>query len=187
MKKSLYIAILCIFSLLITGCHSKGSSKDKNALNLSLDQEGNYTGFHEVEEIDNAYDALKKGYLVKENGLYIGNEYWNDFVKKCDQGENTSLRILIMADDADTNYIDLYYQDGFYYAFNKKENDLEAKGYKYLLNLESDSSKDGNSSYYTVLSDDDTLTFSEFAKELMLSRIDVNEKSYKILLSDTKE
>lgn len=182
MKKRLIILYLLVSCFIIVGCDNKNGSE----INLNLDSEGNYTGFDKIKNYTNAKDAVADGYYVKDGDNFKGTEHWKEFVDEASIGNDTQLRMVILSGDSKNEYIDLYYQDGLYYAFKSETCDLSANGYKYLLELENSKTVNNITSYAVVLSNDDTLTYSDVLNNLTSSKGIVIDEPYKIVFLGMK-
>ena len=91
-----------------------------------------------------------------------------------------------MVESTGNNYVDLFFHDGLYYSFDREINDIDVNGYKYLLILESDTSLDGKKSFFTILSNDNTITFIECRKDAFSSEKIVDKERYKVLFFGEK-
>ena len=91
-----------------------------------------------------------------------------------------------MVESTGNNYVELFFHDGLYYSFDREINDIDVNGYKYLLTLESDTSLDGKKSFFTILSNDNTITFIECRKDAFSSEKIVDKETYKVLFFGEK-
>ena len=169
--------LMCFLVLSLIGC---AKQKD-NFLSFEFDKEGNYIGFSATTNYTEPEDAANKGFYVNKDGVFQGEKHWNDFCYEASNGDNASLRTIFINDDGSNDYIDLFYQDGLYYSFNSVSNNLGKKGYKYLLTLENDPSADGTITYYIILSNDNTLTYSKVFHDLASSEKYMNDADYKLI------
>lgn len=182
MKKRLIIFYILVSCFIFVGCDNKNESE----INFNLDSEGNYTGFDKIKNYTSAKKAVADGCYVKYGDNFKGTEHWKEFVDEASIGSDTQLRMVILSDDSKNEYIDLFYQDGLYYAFKSETGDLSAKGYKYLLELENNKTVKNRTSYAVVLSNDDTLTFSDILNNLTSSKGIVIDEPYKIVFLGMK-
>ena len=139
--------ILTLLLILLSGCNRPPNELDtvldeegyssRAALPLTLDEGESYTGF----------STLPEGYAIEEaegDGCYIVDKrgdgqpehrnrgVWNSFRSHANDGEESSIRTMVLYDDA-TYFFDLFYRDGQYCAFSTGGNDLLVHDYPYLV------------------------------------------------------
>lgn len=182
MKKKLIVFYIIVSCFIIVGC----DNKNENEINFNLDSEGNYTGFDKIKNYTNAKEAVADGCYVKDGDNFKGTVHWKEFLDEASSGNDTQVRMVILSDDNKNEYIDLFYQDGLYYAFKSEIDDLSVKGYKYLLVLENSKTVNNRTSYAVVLSNNDTLTFSNIINNLTSSKGIVIDEPYKIVFLGMK-
>lgn len=183
MKKKLVMFFIIVTCFIIVGCDK---NNNKSEINLSLDSEGNYTGFDKLKNYTSAKEAVADGCYVKDGDEFKGTKYWKGFLDEASNGKDTQLRMVILSGDSKNEYIDLFYQDELYYAIKSGTGDLSVKGYKYLLVLENNKTVDNQTAYAIVLSNDDTLTFTNIINNLTSSKDIVTDEPYKIVFLGMK-
>jgi hypothetical protein len=174
MKKviALILVFVCIAAL-IFGC-----SKTKNggtSLNFSFDKNGNYTGFSDLPLNYTIEDAKDGGYYVTQNLEVIANKnVWDNFVDTSLRRENTSIRMVKFHTESTDSpfFLDLFYEDGYYYLFDSSAENQEKQPYLYLLTLEGKFGNPVRDSGVILLTNDDALTFGTVMKVLISSNMD---------------
>jgi len=162
------IAVFIILSVLLSGCQS---SKTILGFENSFDENGYYIGFKDVKEKYPQEKAIEDGLFCIVDEKIVDIERWHMFLETAETGVNVELRILVYySSDTDEDYpmyIDLFYYDESYYAFNNVDEKIEAKPYKYLLQL--DGYLGGSKEQIVMLSDSSTITFDDFITSVMSS------------------
>jgi len=182
MKRKLIMFYIIVSCFVIVGC----DNENKSVINFNIDNERNYTGFDKIKDYTSAKEAVADGCYVKDGDNFKGTEHWKEFLDEASSGNDTQLRMVILSDDGINEYIDLFYQDGLYYAFKSETGDLSVKGYNYLLVLENSKTVNNRTAYAVVLSDDDTLTFSNIINNLTSSKGIIIDEPYKIVFQGMK-
>lgn len=171
MKKVIaFILIFVCIVVLIFGC-SKANSSD-TSLHFSFDKNGNYEGFSDLPLNYTIKDAKDDGYFVTQNLEFIANEkVWDNFVEASLRRENTGVRcIKFYTETTESPYfLDLFYEDGYYYLFDSTSENQQKQPYLYLLTLEGKFGNPLKDSGVIVLTDDDTLTFEKVMSAMLSS------------------
>lgn len=173
MKKgiALILVFVCV-AVLIFSCN-KTKSGD-NSLVFSFDKNENYTGFSNLPKNYTLEDAKEDGYYVTQNLEVIANKsVWDHFVETSLRRENTHIRIVrFYTERAESPYfLDLYYEDGYYYLFDSSAENQKKQPYLHLLVLEGKFGSPLKDSGVTVLTNDDTLTFDTVMKAMLSSNM----------------
>lgn len=182
MKRRLFMFYIMLFCFVIAGCENK----NENKFNFNIDKEGNYTGFDKLTDYNNAKEAVADGCYVKEEDDFKGTEHWEEFLDKASRGEEIQLRTVILSAGKKNEYIDLFYHNELYYVFKSETDDLTVKGYKYLLELEESKAVDNKIAYAVILSNDDSLTFTDIINDLTSSKKIVIGEIYKLIFMGIK-
>jgi hypothetical protein len=165
----LIILMFCITVFIF----SYGRPKTCDVLrNIPFDKNGTYSGFSDLPLNYSIEDAKEDGCFVVQNLRVVANkDVWDTFVKTSLHKENTQIRMaLFYTESADSPYfLDLYYENGYYYLFDSTAENHESKPYLYLLTLEGKFGNPVRDSSVIVLTDDDTLTFDTIMKVLTSS------------------
>lgn len=174
MKKIILLiwVLFCIAVLIFS--FSKTKDND-NLLNFSFDENGNYLGFPDLPLNYTIEDAKSDGYFVTQDLEVISNkDVWDNFVKTSLHGENTSIRIVKFYTESTGSpfFLDLFYEDGYYYLFDSSTENQKKQPYLYLLTLEGKFGNPVRDSGVILLTNDDTLTFGTVMKVLISSNID---------------
>jgi hypothetical protein len=157
MKKMSNILIITMILLFFSGC---GETSDA-AFFSKLDSNGNYTGFSNLSENYTAEQAEKDGCYVRVNLKTVGGEqFWKDFVKDASNKKNADIRIVTILEGG-TYFLDVFYDDGYYRAFDSDSEDLHDYKFKYLMTLEGTLPNAAKSGKVTVLTDDKELTYKD--------------------------
>lgn len=174
MKKVIVlILLLVLIAALIFSCN-KINNRD-NSLKFSLDKNGNYKGFSYLPLNYTIKNAKNDGCFVTQNLEIIANKNrWDNFVKTSLRRENTGIRITeFYTENRDSPYfLDLFYEDGYYYLFNSSAENQQKQPYSYLLTLEGQFGNPLKNSSAIVLTDDNTLTFEKVMKAMLSSNTD---------------
>lgn len=130
-------------------------------LHFELDSDGNYTGFKDLPVNYTAEQAKKDGCYVRVNSEAVGGEQlWENFIQDASNNKDASIRIVNIWEDK-TYYLDLFYIDGYYRAFDSSSKDLHDYKFKYILTLEGMMPNASKSGTVTILTDDKDLTYKE--------------------------
>lgn len=154
------------------------SSMEVPPLELSLNADGNYTGFSNLPENYSVDDAKKDGYVVDQDLVVIANnEKWNDFVTTAAQGHNTSIRIasFLTEDTSSPFFRDLFFNDGYYYLFNSSSEQQDVHRFSYLLTLDGQFGNPSKNKRIVILTNDKALTFDVVMKSLLSSNMDYKQ------------
>lgn len=169
-KLVLLIIVFCIFSSLV-GCKSK---EDNNLLNFSFDENGNYIGFTDLPPNYSIEDAKSDGYFIIQGlGDVINQDEWERFVDAALSEKDTSIRMVrYFKESTDSPYfLDLFYRDGYYYAFDSSAENQEKTPFLYLLTLEGQFGNPIRDTGIILLTNDNTLTFDMVMKSALSSDI----------------
>lgn len=174
MKKviPLILVFVCI-AVLIISCNK--TKNIDNSLNISLDKNGNYAGFSDLPLNYTLEDAKDDGYFVTQNLEVIANKnVWDNFVATALRRENTGIRwIKFYTESTDNPYfLDLFYEDGYYYSFDSSANNQGKQPYLNLLTLEGKFGNPLKDSGVIVLTNDETLTFDKVMRVMLSSNTD---------------
>ena len=171
MKKVIrIILILAFMTVLISGCN-KSDNKDYT-LKFSFDQNGNYTGFSNLPDKYTTQAAKNDGYYVTQDSKVIANDnVWDDFVNASLSKKNTGIRIVqFNKESANSPYfLDLFYNDGYYYLFDSSSKSQVKQPYLYLMTLEGKFGNPLKNSGAIVLTNDNALTFDMVMKSTLSS------------------
>lgn len=186
MKKVIIMIVLIACMILIfSGCNK--TDHNANSLTFTFDKEGNYTGFSNIPTNYTIEDAKEDGYYIIQDAEVVANEkVWNNFIEKSKEKENSSVRIVeYFTEDKESPYfLDLFYNQGYYYLFDSSADNKEKSPYLYLLTLEGMFGNPEKKSGVVVLSNDNTLTFDMVMKSLTSSSTEEINKipSYKLIM-----
>lgn len=183
MKRTVtFICILMLFAL--SGC-----SGSAGQIILPTDAQGIYTGFSDVPESCTIEEAGKLGYYATLDLEDSKNrDAWNKFVRNAQSGQDAYIRLAQFYSDNEENkpfYLDLYHQNGSYYLFDESAGKQKPEPYPYMLTLRGTDGIPPKENSAVVLSQDDTLTFTEVMKSLYSSTVDENAKKFRIVLFRT--
>ncbi len=172
-KITLLIMMFVYIAVLILGCSK--TKNDDASLNFSFDKNGNYTGFSDLP-LDYTIEAAKNdGYFVTQNSEVIANKHvWDNFVDASLRRENTGIRMVnFYPEYTDSPYfLDLFYDDGYYYLFDSSSENQQKQPYSYLLTLEGQFGNPSKASGVIVLTNDDVLTFDKVMSVMISSNMD---------------
>ena len=172
-KITLLIMMFACIAVLTLGC---GKSKNDDAsLDFSFDKNGNYTGFSDLQS-DYTIDAAKNdGYFVTQDSEVIANKHeWDNFVDASLRRENTGIRMVnFYTENIDSPYfLDLFYDDGYYYLFDSSAENQQKQPYSYLLTLEGQFGNPLKASGIIVMTNDDALNFGKVMSVMLSSNMD---------------
>lgn len=174
MKKVIWIILILVFmTALISGCN-KSNNKDYT-LKFSFDQNGNYTGFSNLPDKYTIQAAKNDGYFVTQDSKVVGNNnVWDNFVNASLSKENTGIRIVQFNKESVEGpyFLDLFYNDGYYYMFDSSSKSQVKQPYLYLRTLEGKFGNPLKNSGAIVLTNDNALTFDMVMKAMLSSNID---------------
>lgn len=154
---------------------AKRITGSSSSLNFSFDKNGNYTGFSDLPLSYTIENAKNNGYFVTQDLKVIANKsVWDKFVESSLHRENTSIRIAIFYTEMSDRpyFLDLFYQDGYYYLFDSSSEKQEKQPYLCLLTLEGRFGNPLRDSSVIVLTNDDTLTFDKVMRVMASSSMD---------------
>lgn len=169
----LFLILGCIVTL-FAGCND--ANIKTSSIEFSIDSEGRYTGFSKLPSNYTIKKAENDGYYVTQDLEVIANtDVWDDFIKTSAKEINTSIRMVkFYTDDANSPYfIDLFYEDGYYYLFDSSANNKEKQPFSYLLTLEGQFGNPLRNSGVVILTNDNSLTF-----DMVMSAITSSDMSY---------
>lgn len=162
--KNLFIVCLLFFGL--CGC----SQSQKPVVYFENNE---YRGFRDVNTYFSQQECAKVGYVVIEDGT-ISKNYGavQEFIKSTDTVNSGHLRFASFHEGEGPSYMDLVYLDGEFYCYYMGEEDLSAKPYTYLLELEGSSGNPAKKYKMIVVSDDKSLTFDQVKKAMYSSSME---------------
>ncbi|WNS44645.1 hypothetical protein [Paenibacillus sp. MMS20-IR301] len=167
------LLLLCLAGLLAGCSTSSGKSNSTGNSNtiimppaagvtMTLDGQGQYTGFDGMAEKETIEEAAAAGNVViRDLEVVAGQEAWDQFIEAADSGINAGLRIAQFFSDEPGSpyYNDLFYQDGKYYLFDNTAKTLVPEPFSYLLTLRGKTGRPLKDSGMIILTDDNRLTF----------------------------
>ena len=162
MRKPFALLVLLYTMLLIFGCN-KGEISG-NSPCFSFDKDGHYIGFTDLTSDYTFEDARTDGYFAAQDIENVVNKgAWDSFVATSARKENSSIRFIKFSTSRDDSpyYSDLFYNEGYYYAFDSTAENQEKTAYKYLLHLKGQFGNPIKDTGVVILTDDDTLTFEQ--------------------------
>lgn len=168
------LALVCLAGIL-TGCSADDEAQPK-ALSMSLNQQGEYTGFDRLPEGLTMEKAGMDGYVVLHNAkVAAGQEVWDQFAESAASGRNAGIRMAHYYDDEAQSpfYSDLLYQEGQYYLFDNTAETQEPEPFSYLLTLAGKTGIPLRDSGVVVLTNDSTLSFDKITAALLSSSTEV--------------
>lgn len=181
------LVLACALSIMIIGITGCGTNEEVssagNEIAFELDENGEYKGFDKIDTNITEEKAIKDGYFVRsENKTAGGEQKWEEFIKDAKDGQDANVRLVQIFDDH-AYYKDLFFQDGQYYMFASDEEEQEDVSYKYLLQLEGTFPNSDELASYTVLTNDEELTFDDIVTSMISSDLnEINDISeYKIV------
>lgn len=170
------IALILVFVCIAVLIFGYGKTKNNdNSLNFSFDRNGNYAGFSDLPLKYTIEDAKDDGYYVTRDLEVIANKnVWDNFVETSLHRENTGIRMVKFYTESTGSpyFLDLFYEDGYYYLFDSSAENQEKQPYLYLLTLEGKFGNPVRDSSVILLTNDDTLTFGTVMKALISSNMD---------------
>lgn len=143
-----------------------------NAVALTLDMRGNYTGFAGLPGDYTIEEAAAAGYVVLHNSeLAEGQEVWDQFMDSVVQGGDNGIRMANFFDDETGSpfYCDLFVQDKKYYLFDNTAESQKQEPFAHLLNLTGQVGNPLKDSRFIVLTNDSNLTFEDIWKSMISS------------------
>jgi len=171
------IILLPILALMIFNFNKVNNN---DSLEFSLDKNGEYTGFSKLPTNYTIQDAKYDGCVVIQGLKVVANEnVWDNFIKTALRKENIGIRIV-----EGSFFLDLFYNDGYYYLFDSSSKNQEKQPFLYLLVLEGKCGNPLRDSAVIVLTNDNTLTFDMVWKALISSSLVVINSipSFKIVM-----
>jgi hypothetical protein len=164
------ILLLSCLALLISSCNETNNDNDSHK--FSFDKKGDYKGFSNLPTNYTIQDAKEGGYFVTQDLEVIANEnVWDNFIKTSLRKENTDIRIVKFYKNCveDPFFLDLFYNDGYYYLFDSSSKNQKKQPYLRLFTLEGKYGNPLRDSGVIVLTNDDTLNFDMVMKALSSS------------------
>jgi hypothetical protein len=177
------IFIVACFVGLVTACSEKSKT-----ITFSLDANGLYTGFSNLPEKYTIEDAKKDGHFVKQDSVVIANNgVWANFVETATKGNNTGVRMVnfFTEDTEDTTipyFLDLFFNDGFYYLFDSSSDKQNLQPFSYLLRLEGQFGHLKKDTSVVVLTNDNALTFNVVMKAFVSSQFKPGGPPHKVVM-----
>lgn len=167
----LILATFCVIVLIF----SYGKPKTINEPhNISFDKNGTYSGFSDLPLNYTIEDAKEDGCFVVQNLKVVGNnDVWDTFINTSLHKENTYVRIALFYTDSTGSpyFLDLFYEDGYYYMFDSSAENQERRPYLHLLTLEGRFGNPVKDSGVIILTDDGSLTFDKVMKAMLSSNM----------------
>lgn len=185
MKKvnSMILVAICI-TVLISAC---SKTRDVNDSAILLDKNGVYTGFSDLKISYTAKEAGDEGfYVLQDSEVVANNDKWEKFVNTSLNKVNTYIRIALFYTDNKESpfFLDLYYEDGYYYLFDSSAQNQKKQPYLYLLTLKGQLGNSKRDSGMVVLTDDDKLDFNTVTRAMLSSSMKYQKivSSFKIVM-----
>jgi hypothetical protein len=187
------VVVISYFSLhadrIRTTLQQSNHSTEMLPTDLTLDKDGNYTGFSSLPLLDSVDDAKNAGYIVSWDSVIVANEEgWRQFIESAAEGRNVSVRTYSFSTKVDSGPLiqDLYFYNGSYYRFESSSDQQQAQPFSYLLTLEGQFGKPKKDSWVVVLTNDRALTFDTVIKSLLSSSMDYSKSvsPYQLVLFD---
>jgi hypothetical protein len=163
------LVLFCMISL-VSSCNK--TSNDNTILEFSFDKNGNYSGFSNLPTNYNIKEAKNGQYFVKQGIEVIANEnVLKNFIETSSRKENIGVRIVSFSKDSVDSpfFLDLFYNNGYYYLFDSSSKENEKQPYSYLRSLEGKFGNPLKDSGVVVLTNDNKLTFDMVMKSLTSS------------------
>lgn len=165
------VSLIISFAAIIIVTSSCGRATAN--LEFDLDTNGNYEGFKTLPENYTPEQAIKDGCYVSKNGEEVGgSDAWKRFLENAKSGNNSSIRIMSIYDNA-AYYDDLFYVEGYYRVFDSSSEDLTDRKYKYILDLRGRMPNAAEDNRWVVLTDDEALTFENVSLSMYSSSLDI--------------
>ena len=186
MKKIIRVILILIFiTVFISGCN-KTNNKD-SSIKFTFDTNGNYTGFSNIPDNYTIQDATEDGYLVMQDLDIIENQSaWDNFVELSSNKKYTSIRIVKFYTDSLNSpyFLDLFYNNGYYYCFDSSSETQEKKPFSLLKTLEGKFGNPLKDLSFIILTNDDELTFDMIINSRISSDLTVikNISPFKIIM-----
>lgn len=179
----IFFTITCVFCML-TAC-SANESNEK--IKFSFDVNGNYTGFISLPADYTIEDAQKDRCFVKQGLDVIANhDVWDNYIKTASKGNNASIRMVLFSEEDGNGpyFIDLFFNEGYYYLFDSSSENQEKQPFLYLLTLEGTFGMPLQDSGVVILTDDKALTFDDIMKSMLSSDYDYIQSlpPYKVVM-----
>lgn len=181
-----YLLLLPLLLIALSGC------KEDVDLDLQLDNEGYYKGF---DDLNNSYklEAVVDSdtCVFFDSQMFANKDLLETFIRRAKDGEAGFLRIAkFYSDHIDQPYfMDLYFQDDSYYAFDSSVDQEEAVGFSYLLTLDGEFGNPVRENQLILLTNDDSVTFAQWTKAIFSSQLSVSRRidPYKLISWDMVE
>lgn len=174
MRRITLLIIVFVYIAVLTLSCSKIKNDDAS-LDFLFDKSGNYTGFSDLPSDYKIEAAKNDGYFVTQNSEVIANKnVWDNFVDASLHRENTGIRMVnFYTEYTDSPYfLDLFYDDGYYYLFDSSAENQQKQPYSYLLTLDGQFGNPLKASSVIVLTNDNTLTFNKVMSVMISSNMD---------------
>ena len=185
MKKSIIIffSLACMLCVL-TACSANESNE---TIEFSFDTSGNYTGFINLPANYTIEDAEKdECFVTQDLDVMANNDVWDNFIKTASRGNNASIRTVrfYTEDSKGPYFIDLFFNEGYYYLFDSSSENQEKQPFLHLLTLEGKFGMPLRDSGVVILTDDKTLTFDGVMKSMLSSDFDYTQSvsPYKLVM-----
>ncbi|WP_066501290.1 hypothetical protein [Abyssisolibacter fermentans] len=169
------ICTLLICIILLISCRSIENSG--NTFEQRFDENDNYIGFKDISSEYTLEDAKKDEYYVElDSKVYANYNLWEEFIELSSSGENAFIRIIHFYSNEDSNspyFLDLYYNDDYYYLFDSSADELKKEKFLFLVTLEGKYGSPLKDTSITILTNNNMMTFDEFTKAMVSSDLKV--------------
>jgi hypothetical protein len=177
MKKVIAFILLSlgIAVLIFSGYKTRNSN---SSLEFSFDENGIYSGFSNLPFNYTMEEAKDSEYFITQNSEVIANKnVWDNFVETSLRRRNTDIRIVNFYTESigSPYFIDLFFEEGYYYLFDSSDVKKEKQPYVYLLTLAGKWGSPVKNSSIIVLTDDNTLTFDKVISVMISSSMNLKE------------
>ncbi|MHB8129723.1 MAG: hypothetical protein ACYDEX_12070 [Mobilitalea sp.] len=177
MKKVIAFILLslCVAVLIFSSYKIKNGN---SSLKFSFDENGNYTGFSNLTLNYTMEEAKDSEYFITQNSEVIANKkVWDNFVETSLKRINTDIRMVhFYTESIDSPYfVDLFFEDGYYYLFDSSGVKNEKQPYGYLLTLAGQGGSPVKDSSMIVLTNDNTLTFDKVMSAMISSSMSLKD------------
>lgn len=185
--KRVCIRICTLLICIISFVSCKTIDKNEDMFEQRFDENENYTGFSDLSSGYKLEDAKNDGYYTELDSIVYANyNVWEEFIDTSSKGENAFIRIVnFYSEDSNSPYfLDLYYNDGYYYLLDSSAENLNKEKFSFLLTLEGKSGNPLRDTNITILTNNNMLTFDEFTKAMFSSDFEVVQsiEPYKVLM-----
>ena len=177
MKKGFAFILLfvCITVLIIGAFKIKNSN---SSLEFSFDENGKYTGFLNLPfnyAIEEAKDS--ENFITLNSEVVANKNVWDNFVETSLRRVNTNIRMINFYTESINSpyFVDLFFEDGYYYLFDSSGVKKEKQPYGYLLTLAGQGGSPVKDSSIIILTNDNTLTFDKVMSAMISSSMSLKD------------